>query len=761
MPTTITVPVGGMTCASCQANVQRALERTPGVTAASVNLVTNSARIEFDPAVVGAEALVTRIRDVGYDAELPAAPEEEKKRELRSEEEEHLAARAMRLRAGVSSLFGILAMILSMPLMGMHAGHGAVTDPFMHWVARTLDPALRAVAPWLYQAPPGALWGVLLVMTLVVMLWAGRDFYVRGTKSALHGAPDMNTLVAMGTGAAFLYSLGAMLAPGFYLAHGVQPDAYFEAVIFVIALVLVGRALEARARGAASEALRALAKLQPKTARVLRDGEERDLPLEQVVSGDLVLVRPGERIPVDGVVLEGEGHVDESWLTGESMPVRKGKDAEVFIGTINGTSALRVRAVNTGERSVLAGVLRLLRDAQGKRAPIQALADRVSLVFVPTVAVLALVTFGVWFAATGSAVRAAAVAVSVLVIACPCAMGLAVPTAVLVATGRGAAQGILFRGGEALERLARVDAVVLDKTGTVTEGRPEVVSVRALGGFDEARLLALAAAVEAASEHPLAAAIVRKRPTPRLAVTEFSAVAGHGAVGRVDGSTIVVGNAKLLGDRGISQVDLAVPEGTTAVGVAVDGVLVGVLGIADEVRPTSGQAVRELRALGVTVALVTGDAKGPAEAVAKSVGITHVVSAALPGRKVEEIEALEAKGHFVAMVGDGINDAPALARADVGLAMGGGTDVALEAGDVTLMRSDLLLVPGAIRLARRAMRIMRENLAWAFAYNVIGIPVAAGVLFPHFGILLSPVLASAAMALSSVSVVTNSLRLRR
>ena len=761
MSTTITVPVRGMTCASCQANVQRALERTPGVLESSVNLVTNSARIQFDPALVGAEAIVGRIRDVGYDADLPAAPEEEKKRELRSEQEEQAAAQSVRLRAGVSSLFGILAMVLSMPLMGMHAGHGAVTDPFMHWVARTLDPALRTVAPWLYQLPPAALWAVLLGMTLVTMLWAGRDFYVRGTKSALHGAPDMNTLVAMGTGAAFLYSLGAMLAPEFYLAHGVQPDAYFEAVIFVIALVLVGRALEARARGAASEALRALAKLQPKTARVLREGEEIDLPLEQVVSDDVVLVRPGERVPVDGVVLEGEGHVDESWLTGESMPVHKGKDAEVFIGTINGTAALRVRAVNTGERSVLAGVLRLLRDAQGKRAPIQALADRVSLVFVPTVAVLALVTFGIWFAATGSAVRAAAVAVSVLVIACPCAMGLAVPTAVLVATGRGAEQGILFRGGEALERLARVDAVVLDKTGTVTAGRPEVVSVRVTSGIDEARLLALAASVEASSEHPLAAAIVRKGPTRKLAVTGFQAVAGHGAEGIVDGSTVLVGNAKLFGDRGIAGVDLGVPDGTTAVGVAVDGVFVGVLGIADQVRPTSKEAVRELGALGVTVALVTGDAKGPAEAVAKEVGITHVVSAALPGRKVEEIEALGAKGHFVAMVGDGINDAPALARADVGLAMGGGTDVALEAGDVTLMRSDLLLVPISIRLARRAMRIMRENLAWAFAYNVIGIPVAAGVLYPHFGLLLSPVLASAAMALSSVSVVTNSLRLRR
>lgn len=761
MRTTITVPVGGMTCASCQANVQRALERTPGVAEASVNLVTNAARIEFDPAVVAPEALVERIRDVGFDAQLPAAPEEEKQRELRSEEHERLAARSLRLRAGVSSLFGVLAMVLSMPLMGLHAGHGAVTDPFMHWVARTLDPALRSVVPWLYQAPAGVLWGVLLAMTLVTMVWAGRDFYVRGARSALHGAPDMNTLVAMGTGAAFVYSLGAMLAPGFYLAHGVQPDAYFEAVIFVIALVLVGRALEARARGAASEALRALAKLQPKTARVLREGLEVELPLEQVVTGDVVLVRPGERVPVDGVVLEGEGHVDESWLTGESMPVKKSKDAEVFIGTINGSSALRVRAVHTGERSVLAGVLRLLRDAQGKRAPIQALADRVSLVFVPTVAALALVTFGIWLVATGSAVRAAAVAVSVLVIACPCAMGLAVPTAVLVATGRGAEQGILVRGGEALERLARVDAVVLDKTGTVTAGRPEVVSVRAAAGFDEERLLLLAASLETSSEHPLAAAIVRKGPAARLPVTAFEAVAGHGAVGIVDGSSILVGNAEIFAARGVTGVDLDVPEASTAVGVAVDGVFAGVLGIADEVRPTSKQAVDELRALGVTVALVSGDARGPADAVAKRVGITHVVSGALPGRKVDEIEALKAQGRFVAMVGDGINDAPALARADVGLAMGGGTDVAIEAGDVTLMRSDLLLVPAAIRLARRAMRIMRENLAWAFAYNVIGIPVAAGILFPHFGILLSPVLASAAMALSSVSVVTNSLRLRR
>jgi Cu+-exporting ATPase len=588
----------------------------------------------------------------------------------------------------------------------------------------------------------------------------------------------MNTLIAVGTGAAFIYSMIATVWPGVFLRAGVPPDVYYEAVIIIIALILTGNALEARARRSTASALRALIHLQPPTARVLRGGNETDLPVGDVLPGDVVMVRPGERIPVDGVIASGSSAVDESMLTGESMPVARQPGDRVIGGTINGTGAFTYRATTLGEASVLAQIVRLMRDAQGTRAPIQNLADRISSVFVPTVIALSIVTFVTWFlvADTAPAVRAFAAAVSVLIIACPCAMGLAVPTAVMVATGKGAELGVLIKGGEALQRAGDLDTVVVDKTGTVTEGRPAVSHVLASPGsrFDSDagrdELIRLVAAVERASEHPVAEAVVRHAALHRIevpAVESFASVTGRGATGIVAGASVAVGSRLLLADGAVDPAPLAAEaarlaaDGRTVVFVAVDGAPAGMIAVADPIRSTSREAIAGLHAMGITVVMLTGDNEATARAVARAAGIDRVVASVLPDGKVAEVKRLQAGGAVVAMVGDGINDAPALAQADVGMAVGTGTDIAAEAGDVVLMRGDLRAVTQAIHLSRRTMRTMRQNLFWAFIYNVVGIPVAAGALYPAFGLLLNPIIASAAMAFSSVSVVTNSLRLRR
>jgi Cu+-exporting ATPase len=778
----ITLPVEGMTCAACQATVQKALQRQPGVLDASVNLMMKSAAVTYDPALVQPGALVDAIRETGYEAELPRPEQtafEEQEARDRSQEQEF---RSLRRQALVSGAAGIVAMLLSMPLMaaGAHAVHLAqgmpAGDPFMRWAMESLTPALRAAMPWLYRLPPAFLSWSLLVLTLAVMAWAGRRFYVRAWAGLSHRSADMNTLVAVGTGAAFLYSVLATVAPGFFLSRGVPPDVYYEAVVIIIALILTGNALEARAKSRTAAALRSLVSLQPRTARVLRDGnEEMDVPVEQLAGGDVVIVRPGERLPVDGEVLAGASAVDESMLTGESMPVEKQPGDRVIGGTINRTGAFRYRATNLGAESVLAQIVRLMRDAQSSRAPIQKLADRISGVFVPVVIGLALVTFGAWFLAadTAPAVRAFAAAVAVLIIACPCAMGLAVPTAVMVATGRGAELGILIKGGEALQRAGDVTTVVLDKTGTVTEGIPEVTDVLPApgaprGGADE--LLRLVASLEGSSEHPLADALVRKARNRGLAlapVEGFQSITGLGAVGIVAGSFVAVGNEKLMHEYAADVAPLQADaerlagEGKTPIYTAIDGALAGLLAVADPIKPSSLEAIARLRRMGLDVVLLTGDNRRTAAAVARQAGIGRVVAEVLPDGKVAEVQRLQKEGAVVAMVGDGVNDAPALAQADLGVAIGTGTDIAVEASDVTLMRGDPRGVATAIALSRRTMRTMKENLFWAFVYNVIGIPVAAGVLYPIFGVLLSPVLASAAMALSSVSVVTNSLRLRR
>jgi Cu+-exporting ATPase len=670
-------------------------------------------------------------------------------------------------------------MLASMPLMTgvVHDGHHAVsTDPFMRWVMDALSPPMRAALPWLFAVDPRLLSFALLAVTLGVMGWAGRHFYTRAWAALMHRTANMNTLVAVGTLAAFAYSAAATLAPDLFLRHGVVPDVYYEAVVFIIALVLAGNTLEARAKRRSAAALRALASLQPRTARVSGEGGERDVPVEDIRGGDEVLVRPGERVPVDGEVVDGASAVDQSMLTGEPMPVRKSAGERVVGGTLNTTGALRIRATTLGADSVLAHILRLMRDAQATRAPIQQLADRISAVFVPAVVGIALITWVAWIAmgGEGAVARAFAAAVAVLIIACPCAMGLAVPTAIMVATGRGAAMGLLVKGGEALQRAGEITTVVFDKTGTLTEGRPRVVAVHANPGASadedgEREVLTLAAAVEALSEHPLGTAITTAAAERGLAVppaTGFASETGGGVRGTVAGRQVLVGSEAFVRASGIDAspwqglVGALAERACTVAFVAADDGVLGLVGIADPLKPHAREAVSRLASLGLDIVILTGDQEATARAVAREAGVSRVIAGVLPAGKVDEVKALQSAGAVVAMVGDGINDAPALAQANVGIALGTGTDVAVDASDLTLMRGDVRGVADAIALSRRAMRTMRQNLFWAFAYNVVGIPIAAGVLYPAFGILLSPVLASAAMAFSSVSVVTNSLRLR-
>ncbi|MBA3919446.1 MAG: copper-translocating P-type ATPase [Gemmatimonas sp.] len=784
---TVRIPVSGMTCAACSARVQRALEKQPGVADANVNLMMKTATVHFDPRVVSAERLVSTIEATGYGAQLASpdqtAFEEQEARDRASAEE----FTELRRKAIVSGIAGVVAMIVSMPLMapgvsdmaGGHTHTGVVADPFMRWAMESLSPALRAVMPWLYAIPASVISWSLLLVTLGVMAWAGRHFYTRAWAAFRHHSADMNTLVAVGTGAAFVYSVLATVAPTFFTSRGVAPDVYYEAVIIIIALILTGNAFEARAKKQTASALRALVQLQPKTARVLRqdvDGREVevDAPIDTLEPGETVIVRPGERVPVDGVLLSGESAVDESMLTGESLPVAKRAGDAVIGGTINRTGAFHYRATTLGADSVLARIVQLMRDAQGSRAPIQKLADRISGIFVPVVLSLAIATFVVWYVAadTAPAVRAFAAAVAVLIIACPCAMGLAVPTAVMVSTGKGAELGVLIKGGEALQRAGDLGTIVLDKTGTVTEGRPTVTDFvpAPSSTMEAAQVLQLVASLETLSEHPLADAIVKHaRDAGRtLSVPEaFESLTGRGAIGVVEGLALAVGNAQLMADYAVDVSPLShdaerlAGDGKTPMYVAVDGALAAVIAVADPIKASSREAIARFHALGLQVVMLTGDNRRTAEAVAKAAGIDRVVAEVLPDGKVAEIERLQRTGQVVAMVGDGINDAPALAKADVGMAIGTGTDIAVEAGDVVLMRGDLRSAAQAVELSRRTMRTMKQNLFWAFIYNVIGIPIAAGVLYPAFGLLLSPILASAAMAFSSVSVVTNSLRLRR
>lgn len=778
-----------MTCAACQSNVQRTLLRLPGVADAAVNLMTGQARVVFDAALTQPDSLLAAVESIGYGAALPDAGRSALEAQAARDDEHVREFLDLRFKAVVTGVLGAVCMLASMPLMADPAGHAAhagTSDPVMRWTATTLNPWLASVAPWLFAASADVLRGLLLVVTSAVMAWAGRRFYTSGLRALRHRVPDMNSLVAIGTGAAFLYSVVATLWPAALASAGVMPDVYYEAVVIVIAFVLAGRALEARARRQTAASLRQLASLQPEWAIVIEGALERQVPAAAIRSGDIVLIRPGERIPVDGQILEGRSDVDESTISGESMPVAKVTGDRVTGGTVNGAGALRVRATTVGAASTLSQIVRLMRDAQASRAPIQALADRVSAVFVPGVMGIAVLTAAGWWVAGGEGafVRACTTGVAVLIIACPCAMGLAVPTAVMVATGRGSQLGVLVKGGQALQRAGEVQVVVFDKTGTLTEGRPEVTHVVPLDGPGDGpgdgsagdELLRVSAAVERMSEHPLARAVTRAASSRGLDVppaSDFINDPGRGVSALVAGRRVSVGTEAWLRPVAVLHADASAraarlaADGVTPVFVAVEdpavaggSSLLGLLGMADPLRPSAPAAVRALRDLGIDVVMLSGDRRATAEAIARQAGITRVVADVLPQAKVETIRDLQS-GAVVAMVGDGVNDAPALARADVGMAVGSGTDIAIHAADITLLGGDLRAVATAVRLSRAAVRTMRENLFWAFVYNVVGIPIAAGALYPAWDMLLSPMLASAAMAFSSLSVVANSLRLRR
>ena len=747
----VTIPISGISCATCVATIEEALRRSPGVVSATVNFATNAATVEFVPVAATVADLRRTIREAGYEpleaAEGSALADHEK-----TAREQEIRILKRKLAVGI---------VLSVPI---------VLGSMRHWF------------PWVPEILQNfwALWA----LTTPVQFWVGAQFY-RGAWAALrHRTSDMNTLIAVGTSAAYFYSLAMTIAPGFFRTRGITPAVHYETAAVIITLILLGRLLEAIAKGRTSEAIKRLMGLQPKTARVVRDGEETDVPLDEVRIGDRVVVRPGEKIPVDGIVREGVSAVDESMLTGESLPVEKRPGDGVIGATLNKTGTFRFEATKIGKETVLAQIIRLVEEAQGSKAPIQRLADRVAGVFVPTVIGIAVLTFLVWLAVGPSPAFLFAMLnfVAVLIIACPCALGLATPTAIMVGTGKGAELGILIRNGASLETTHKVTTVVFDKTGTLTKGEPEVTDIlRAASRETRAEteepraasaeeLLRVAASLERGSEHPLGEAIVTRAKKQGLTlseVTEFEAVPGLGVRGRVDGRTVLLGNARFLAESGFDVHSLApaadelAAQGKTPMFVAVDGRAAGLIAVADTLKERSVEAVQALHRLGLELVMITGDNRRTAAAIATQVGIDRVLAEVLPEQKAGEIRKLQAEGKIVAMVGDGINDAPALAQADVGIAIGTGTDVAMEASDITLIRGDLTSVVTAIELSKRTIRTIRQNLFWAFLYNVLGIPIAAGVLYPFTGLLLDPMIGSAAMALSSVSVVSNSLRLRR
>ena len=734
----VMLDVEGMSCAACQTHVERALRETPGVTDASVNLMTHSARVIYEPNVARLDSLLEAVRDAGYDASLPAASSSGKP--SKKDEERRIRFRAFAAIAG-----GVLCMLLSMPLI-----HGAL-------MARMPDAWMRIPAAWL-EYP-------MLAITLAGMFGAGGVIYQRAWQALRHGSTNMNTLVALGTGAAFLYSVVATVAPGLFLRHGLQPEVYYDSVLMILGFLLLGDWLNTRAKRRTLDALQAFAKLQPQSARVLRDGVETEVPVATLVADDVVRVRPGERIPVDGVVIAGTSSVDESMITGESLPVPHGPKDRVIGGSLNYDGSLEYRATSIGAESVLGQMLRMMEEAQSSKAPMQQLADRVSAVFVPVVLGLACLSFVIWMIAdphTGGISRAFAIAVAVLVIACPCAMGLAVPAALTVSIGRAAQLGVLFKNGESVERLARVDTILLDKTGTLTEGRPRIVSMQ-VEGFSEDDLLVFAASLEQRSEHPLASAVTeyaRSRGIDAESIEDFRAIPGKGVSGLVKDRKVAAGNLALMREMNIPAQETTQP-GMTLLHVAIDGAYAGWLAARDTLRPGSAQAVVAMHAMGLRVGMLTGDTSAAAEEIAKAAGIEMVFAGLLPGEKLAKIHELQKAGRSVAMAGDGINDAAALAAADAGLAMGTGTDLAREAGDAILLRGEPEQMVTALRLSRQTLRVMRQNLGWALGYNILGIPIAAGALYPFTGILLNPAVAAAAMALSSVSVLANSLRLKR
>ena len=733
----ITLPVLGMTCASCQHHVEEALRATAGVESARVDLMAHRASVVFDPSIATPAQLVEAIRAAGYDAVLP-------RMDATAQSSSDALDYGAELKAYATLIAGAAVMLLAMPL-GSEMG--------------ALDHALMRLLPWLFALPPEPLRWFLLALTAAMMAWAGRGIYMSAARGLRHGSTNMNTLVSLGTGVAFVYSAYATIWP----APGRQ--VYFDAVLLIIGFLLLGKALEGRAKRRALAALDALSRLKPATARRIRDGVQTMVPLDEILVGESVLVLPGERFPVDATILEGRTTVDESMLTGESTPLDRSPGGRVLAGSLNYEGAVTCRAESLGEATMLAQITRMVTQAQSSRAPMERLADRASSIFVPVVLALAALTFIVWMIATHSLERSLASTVAVLVVACPCAMGLAVPAALTVAVGRGAQLGVLFKGGEALERLAHLDAIVLDKTGTLTVGRPVLSAVHLLGKSTEDNLLRMAAAAEERSNHPLAHAVVdaaRARGLVWQPAEDAQVLPGRGLSAKVEGRECLLGNETLFKEFSIALPPGETPPepGVTRLWMALDSAPVGYFDARDALRPDAAEAVAALQSAGLRVLMLTGDSAEAAAPIAQQAGITETEAGLDPAGKLARIRALQASGLRVAMVGDGINDAAALAQADAGIAMGTGADLAQKAGDVLLLRAQPSAIPAALDLARATLRVMRQNLIWAVGYNLLGIPLAAGALYPHFHILLSPWLAAAAMALSSVSVLGNSLRLR-
>jgi P-type Cu+ transporter len=765
---TIELPIIGMTCANCANTIERRLNKLEGVTKAEVNFASEKAVVNYVAGMLGRSDLMAAVRKAGFDV-IESADDGDL-------EDAEAAARAGEIRHQLQRFW--VGAAFSLPLLILSMGRD-----------------LNLLGDW-----ANALWvsWLFLVLATPVQFWVGWDYYLGAYKSLRNGSANMDVLVAMGTTVAYVYSVAVLIAITMNV-HTLGHHVYFETAAVIITLIVLGKLLEARAKGETSAAIKKLMGLRAKTARIVRNGQEVDIPIEEVSAGDIVLVRPGEKIPVDGVVLEGHSSVDESMLTGESLPVAKEAGDEVVGATLNKSGMLKFKATKVGKETALAQIIRLVEQAQGSKAPIQRMVDRVSAYFVPAVIVLALITFGIWLAADAGFVPALLRLIAILVIACPCAMGLATPTSIMVGMGKGAEQGILFRNSTALEGAHKLTAIVLDKTGTITKGQPEVTDVviseavsnkelavgsvgTGVGGVlvaeaapDENYWLRLAASAERGSEHPLGESIVRSAQARGLVLSEprnFESVVGHGIAADIDGHQILMGNLRLMQQRDVDlnglqgKADQLQKEAKTAMWLAVDGQASALIGVADTIKEGSREAVAAMHKLGLTVAMVTGDNQATAEAIAREAGIDRVFAEVLPGDKADYVKQLQEEGYRVAMVGDGINDAPALAQADVGMAIGTGTDVAMETADVTLMRGDLRSVSQAIRLSKATMRNIHQNLGWAFGYNVALIPIAAGVLAPFVWApdwlrQLHPILAAAAMAFSSISVVTNSLRLRR